>query len=691
MAALGRIRQHGVLLLIIVGLAMLAFILGDFFTSGSSYFNHSREFVGEVEGTDIHVTDFEKAKDQLTEVYKIETGRSDFDEETASYIRTQVWQSKVIEAMLKKQTDMIGMNITPEELYDICCGKNPHQLIQQRRAFYDETGQFNPQSLARFIASLDQMPEEPEQQANFKQAKSYWLYWENAVRLTYMQEKYTNLLAECLTANSLDIEFAQNAAQKSHNVEFVMLPYTTIADSAVTVSKSEIKSLYNKRKHLYKQEPNRAINYIAFDIVPSEQDFKDAEKWINALKDEFATTEELAAVVNSNSDIIYDGLYYSENTIPAQYKDFAFGKDAKAGNVTDITFDNNTFAMARLVECNKMMSDSLQLRITYLAENKAEAIDSVKAAWAAGDTKGAQETGWVTEAMIAPQSRELSEKAFAGAKGSIFTVEAGTGIQVVEILDKSVATPKAKVAILSRLVTPSSKTEATIYNEAKQFIINNNTPEKFEAAAAEKGMQLIPAENLAKSAERVNDLKQSRTIVHWMFEAEDGEISDVFTCGNRYVVAEITEINDGEYASLEAMTPQLRQELTKKAKADRLIAKIAQVNAKDMNTLAGALGVDVQMAEGVNFNTPRFAVYGAEPAVNGTVAMLADNAISEPIAGNAGVYVVKVDKAVVAGGTYDVKSEIANANARTAYSVQYQALGILQDKAEITDNRANFY
>jgi len=277
MATLQNIRNHGVALLVIVGVAMLAFILGDFLNSGSSFFNRSRENVAEIEGESIHYTEWEAAKEQLTEVYKIESGRSDFDEDMTAQMRQQVWQMLVMDYTLRAEGKKIGMDVTADELSELCIGEHPHQLIQGRRAFFDETGKFNRDLLVRFLASLEQDSENAEQAANLKQAKTYWLYWEKAVRLTQMQEKYTHLIQSLVKANSLDAKYAFNARQTSVDVNYVVKPYYAVADSLVKISDRDIKRLYNLHKPLYKQTPNRAIEYVAFDIKPSEQDFIDTK------------------------------------------------------------------------------------------------------------------------------------------------------------------------------------------------------------------------------------------------------------------------------------------------------------------------------------------------------------------------------------------------------------------------------
>ena len=253
MATLQRIRNHGLFLLIIVGLAMLAFILGDALNSGSSFMNKSREYIGEIEGQKIHYTEYESAVEQLTEVYKIESGRSDFDEDMHAQIRNQVWQMLVAKYTLQDQAKQIGMDITSDELYELCAGAKPHQLITSRRMFAGQNGQFDRNILINFLASIEMDSENAEQAANLKQAKNYWMYWENAVRLTAMQEKYVGLIQNMLTANNLDAKYAAQAKQTKVNVDYAMKPYYTVADSLVKVSTNDIRKIYDERKQMYKQ------------------------------------------------------------------------------------------------------------------------------------------------------------------------------------------------------------------------------------------------------------------------------------------------------------------------------------------------------------------------------------------------------------------------------------------------------
>ncbi len=664
MTTLQRIRNHGALLIAVVGIAMLAFILGDFLNSGSSFFHRSRENVAVIEGNEIHYTEYEAANEQLTEVYKLETGRSDFDEEMTNQLRNQVWSMLVMDYTMRAQAEKIGMDITADELKELCVGENPHQIISSRRYFMDENGQFNRDIVKNWIQTINQEGEEAED-ANIQQAKTYWMYWEKALRITYMQEKYTTLLQHMLKANSLEAKYAFDARQNGVSIEYIMQPYFAVADSLVSVNEKDIKTLYKKNKEQYKQTPNRAIKYIAFDIVPSEDDFKAEEALMNSLKEDFQTAEDITLVVNTNSDIMYDGFDYSESTVPAQFKAFAFAKNAKAGDCTDILFENNTYAMARIMQCGYSMPDSVELK-AIIPEGED------------------QESGWFTADRL---PKNIAEKAFTTKRGGQFTIAQGMGELTYEVMEVSAATPKVKLAILSRSVTPSSKTYSAIYNNAKQFIVANPTLEAMETAAQEAGITVVPQYNLTATTDKVGQLKSSRPIVRWTFEAKEGQVSDVFECGQQFIVAAVAEVNDNEYRSLESVRAELTYEATNNAKAAYIKEQLNGVE-----TLAAAaekLGQSIQSVERVSLADTRLGNAGMEPTVIGTAIALGENQLSQPIQGNMGVFLVQTGMAMNTNEEFNAEIEKAQLATRFAY-LPYQAMQIMEDKADIEDNRANF-
>ena len=663
MATLQSIRNHGTILLVVVGIAMLAFILGDFLNGSSSFFNKNREYVAEIAGHQVHYTEYEAAKDQLTEVYKFEYGTSDINEDLAIQIRNQVWQTMLTNYTLSEQAEKIGMDVTKEELSNLCIGNNPHQLILQRRAFYDETGNFNPSYLKNFLYSLEQEPENAEQAELINQYKNYWNFWENTVRLQYLQEKYADLLGKAITANNIDAKYAYQARQESVNVQYVQQPYYAVADSLVKVTEGDIKSLYNQKKEQYKQTPNRSIKYVTFPIVPSTEDYADAERLMKSLENDFRTKEDIAALVNSNSDVLYDGRDYSQETIPAEYKEFAFAKGAKKGQCTELTFANDTYSIARIMDCGYTKCDSVKLAAIVNGEE--------------------QDLGWVT---IATLPTAYADPAANGKKGETFTVANGMNEQTYKILEKSKNTPKVKLAILSRKVSASSKTYSTLYNQAKQFIVANNHADSLSQAALVQGLSVTPVYALDKNADKINDLKNSREIVRWAFDAKQNQVSDVFTCGDQFIVAALTEVKDGEYRSIDDVRAELVITATNNKKAEYITKQLQGVTT--LEQAAELFDTEIKSENNISLASYRLGAAGVEPAVIGAALALDPNTVSAPIKGNNGVYLLTVDAKQVANGELNAAQEISNLNMRTSYMIPYQAITLIQDKAEVVDNRA---
>lgn len=302
MAILGKIRSKGVLLLVIVGFALFAFIIGDFLTQGSTYFNKSRETVAEIVGEEVNIQDYQAAIDQMIEVYKIETGQTDLNEEMTAQLRASVWENLVTEKLLYAEAEKLGLAVSKEELSDYLIGDKIHPLIMQRRTFLGENGQFSRPMLVQFLNSLDVAPENEEMRQQIAQAKSYWLFWERNVKMAVLQDKYNALMSKTVTANSLEAKAGYEASKITTDVNYVVQPYFAISDSTVSVSKNEIKDRYNKNKELYKQDANRTLNYVAFEIRPLKEDSVEAQEWMNKISEEFKTTNDVVGLVNSNSD-----------------------------------------------------------------------------------------------------------------------------------------------------------------------------------------------------------------------------------------------------------------------------------------------------------------------------------------------------------------------------------------------------
>ena len=704
MAILGKIRSKGVLLMLVVGFALFAFIIGDALTQGSSYFNKSRETVAKIDGNEINIKDFQASIDQMVEVYKIETGQTELNEDINSQLRTSVWESLVNEKLLYAEAEKLGLAVSKDELSDRLIGNNIHPLIAQRRTFAGENGQFSKPALIQFLNSLDVTPENEEMRVQMEQAKSYWKFWEKNVKMTILQEKYNALIAKTVTANTLDAKSEYEASKKSVDVNYVVQPYFTISDSTIEVSKSEIKDRFNKMKKQFKQEASRSVNYVVFTVKPSAEDFKKAETTMNSLAGEFRTTADVVSLVNSNSEIRYDGKPYSETTVPASLKDFAFGNIA--GAVVGPVFNNNSYTMAKVMETGIMQSDSAKLRHIYLAKaDEAKADSILKVIGAGGDfaalavqysavkqtAANGGEIGWIMP-DVKGLDKEIITKSFASAVNGIFTIKNDQGTQIFQVTEKTAPRRKVKLAILEIKVATSNMTVSKIYNEAKQFAAELSG-DKFDKKAQEKNYAVRTASDLQATAPKIAEFDQSRQIIRWAFENDKGTVSDVYDCDNNFIVATVTEVNEKGYRAIEKVSDQIKAELVREKKAELMIEKLKAQLAKtpSIQSLGAAIGSEVKVAPAVNFGAYQFGVAGFEPAVVGKVSVLAVNKISEPIKGNAGVYVVLPTNQQVSNAPFDAKMQIMMLNSRMSYSLPYAIIQDMKDKADIVDNRINFF
>ena len=312
-----------------------------------------------------------------------------------------------------------------------------------------------------------------------------------------------------------------------------------------------------------------------------------------------------------------------------------------------------------------------------------------------------QELGWYSEESIRailndPAAfgmmdtwKEVLNKAFVCKRGERFTVEQGMGELTFQVTDVAKATPKVKLAFLTNKVGASNKTASEIYNRATQLAVNSKNPEDMEAAAQEAGMAVIPQYNLTAITEKVGRIEGSREIVKWAYKAKEGQVSEVFTCNGQkqYVVAALTEVNDGEYRSLESVRAELTREATAKAKAAYVAKQLKDVES--LQQAAEIMQQPVQSVDRVSMADNRFGSAGLEPAVIGKTMALGENALSGAIEGKNGVFVVKTGVALNTTEEFNAEAEKAQLASRYAY-LPYQAMQLIQDEAEIKDNRANF-
>ena len=700
MATLEKIRSKGLLLLIVVGLALVVFIVGDLVNSGSTYFQENGANVAVINGDKVKIRDYAEKMEQFNDVVKLQYGNN-INDEMMEQIRQRVWESTVTEKVVGDDCAEIGMMVTKNELADMLVGNNISPMMMNNQMFFNENGQFDVNIVKQFISMLDS--EDASQNIPYEQLRlyrNYWRYWEHAIKTNRLQEKYTNLLNAALVVNPLEAKYAYDNAKVSADAVYAMKNYFAIADSTVNVSDAEIKARYNEKKEQFKQKQSADVKYIAVEIKPSAEDFAEVEKWINDLKEEFTTTEEIADVVNSNSDVQYRGENLVKDQIDADFQEFAFS--GKAGEVMGPIFVDNTYKMARIIENGINSVDSVNLSNMYLRRETAEATQALADSIMDAVKKGADfaelakthsllqnaanggEIGWVSEMGL---EKKIATPAFSTPAKGMFQVKEGNDINLFYVNQLGQNVVKAKVAVLARSVDATSRTQATLYNNLKQFIVDNNTIEKLEAEAANNGYVVVTAKNLDINATAINNVKKAREAVRWVFENKEGAISDIFEVENQIIAVAVDKHNAEGYRSVESVRPQLLSELRKEKKGDILVA---EMNGKTMAQLS-AEGFRIDTVRNISFASTYAGAIGNEPSLFARVAGAEVEKESPAIKGNTGAYIFKVINKEEAAKPYNEKEEMVMLETREGYMNQYLSIEALKEAANIEDMRYRYY
>ena len=708
MATLEKIRNKAGLLVIVVGLALFAFIIGDFLNSGSTYFRQTQEVVAEVNGEVIKINDYQSRVDEMTEMYKTQSGQNTLPEEYTTQIRESVFASIVREIVLAEQADQLGLTISSEELFDMVQGENVSPMIQQMQMFVNpETGAFDKNALLNFLKTIsaDNASMPAEQQAQIAQARSFWMFWEKNIKQQRLEQKYATLLSKAIVANSIDAKELFNETADNSDIAYAMQSYASIPDSTIKVSDSEIKALYNDKKELFKQKESKVVKFIAVDILPSQEDHDNVSKDIEEIKNEFTTSAKVADLVNEYSDVPYVDAYFSASAFDPATKGFAL--EAEVGEVAGPLFADNKFSMLKLV-AKTVAPDSIQVSHIMLqnSDNAAALADSLKAVLKAGGdfaalaaqysvdqtAQNGGELGWFTEVAAARGvGEDFKNVVFALPVKGIDIVKTNYGTHIVKVLDKTKDVNKYKVANIVMSVSPSSKTYSTIYNELNQFLASNNTIDKLTAGAQEAGYNVVSDVPLQTESQMINNMKNTRQVVRWAFNEDKGTVSEIFECDDKFVVAAVQGTIGEGFRPLNMVAQSLKSELIAKKKGEQIATELTAKGIKSLDQYATAMDARVDTVKFVNFGTRRITGIGVEPEINAAVSVAAVNALSQPVKGNNGVYVFNVYNREKDAKPYNEAEQIKTLEASNAYRFSYQAIQSLIDAANVKDTRIRFY
>ncbi len=690
MATLEKIRQKGVLLSIVIGVAMLLFIIGmvDF----NSIFGASRQKVAVVNGTEINIMDYEKRIDEMTSFYKIEMGQSTLSDQYTEQIRTAVWNSYIKEIILDQNCKKLGVVVSDDEMAQNLTGDNPHPMLSQLRVFYNqEKGGFDKSILYQLLNAIDDDP-------NGDFAK-YWSFVQRTVRSQILEDKYNALIGASINVNNIDAKYSFDGG-RSAEIAYAMLPYSYIPDSTVTVEPDDIKTYYKENKNkFYNDKEGRTIKLVEFDVVPSEDDYADVKEWIEGLKKEFLTGDDYIAVCNQNSDVRYSEIAQSKATIDPDLTDFAF--KGRAGDTLAPQLFGGVYKMARIVETGITAPDSAKVRHILVQEGSEERTKSVAdsllkvlaggadfAAIArqyskAGTNANGGELGWLKDGDF---DKEFSAACIKASVGKAFELPMGQAIQIIEVTEKTKPVAKVKLCVLQRAVEASSQTIGQVFNEASQYMAQNNDLEKFNAGADPSKGQFVRSYTVGASDNRISDIKDSRQIIRWAYDAEEGNVADkVFECGDKFVVAALSDIEEEGYKPQADVEEQIKSEVRKDKKGEIMAAEF--MNKLENGGDLSAIGA-VNNASNVSLNSQYVGGIGSEPKLVAVVSNMTPESAPQVIKGNNGVYAVKVVSQSETG-EFNAAAEVSQLASRKPY--KYMVYGSLEKSAEIKDNRITFY
>jgi peptidyl-prolyl cis-trans isomerase D len=705
MSALQFLREKaGVLVAGVIGLSLFLFVVSDFFGGGRGQRMKQKKYyeIGQIGGEYVSYQDYDLRLQNLSEIYKL-SGRTNIDESTTETMREQTWQQIVREKILDSQYKKLGIGVSTEEVDELVLGNNPHQIVQQ--LFTDQkTGVFNKSSMVNFL----------KQTEVDETAKKYWLFFENEIVNDRMNSKYNTLVAKGLFVTSKQAEFDKNLAGNTVDFSYILKNYSSVSDSSVSVSESDIESYYSKHKQSYKRTAVRDIEYVTFDVIPSEDDIKQTEQWINKTKEEFTTAADPVQFINTTADSRYVGFFTPLSGVPENLKEFVQKEDLTS--IFGPYIEDGSYKVAKLIAVADR-PDSVHVRHILLSPDQTRSLDIVKrqadslvkliksgapfealAIANSSDQGSAQiggDLGWFPEGrMVVP----FSNACFSGKKGDIKTVETTFGIHIIEILAQSKNTRKYNTGIVDRKILAGSLTNQKAYSEASQFAGTNDTYEKFTKTISEKSMNKRVANSIAPQQKTLPGLDNPRSLIMSLFQAEKGKIildnsqQAVFEVGDKYVVAYCTKVQEDGIASVKDVENDIRFILIKDKKADLISAEFSKNNGtgKTIDDIARSMGLTVQEATQINFRSYTVQGAGTEPTLIAAASVAKQGMVAGPVKGTNGVFMLAANTVTPSPGE---DLNLVKGRLKTSFQTRgnYEAYEALRKGANIIDKRYKFY
>lgn len=712
MATLQKIRSKGPLLVIVIGLALFAFIAGDAWKVLQPH--QGKQDVGEVNGEVLSAQDYQKMVDELSEVIKLTNGLNSLTEDQLNNVKDQVWQSYVNNKLIAEQAEKLGLKVTDAEIQSII-DQGTHPLLMQTPFRNPQTGMFDKDMLKKFLVDYANLnaSQMPAQYVEYYQKMgAFWQFVEKTLAQSTLAEKYQNLVTKSLISNPVAAEDAFNSRTEQSDLLLAGVPYSSINDSTVQVSDSEIKDRYNEKKEQFKQlVETRDIRYIDVKVVPSDADRKAVEKEVTEYSNQLAsTTADFGTFVRSTgSSVNYSDVPVSKSVFPA---DVASRLDSTNVNEVYGLYYNQTddsFNAFKLLA--KVSSpDSIQFRQIQVyadTEEKTKTLaDSIYNALKGGADFAAVakiygQTGEAT--WVNAQSWEGSELDADNSKfintllnqpvNELANLNMGQANLILQVMNKKSMQTKYKVAVVKREVEFSKETYNAAYNKFSQFVAQNTTIDSMVKNAEESGYTLMPRTDLSSAEHYVGGVRSTREALKWIFAAKPGEVSPLYECGenDHLMVVALDKIHEAGYRDINSVAEMLRAEIRRDKKAEKIMEEM-----KKYNSIAQVKGMKDAVSDSVKhvtFSAPAYisVTRSSEPVIGAVAAKTAANKVSAPIKGNGGVYMIQVYAKEKGSEKFDAKQEETTLTNMAVRIAGNQLINDLYQKAKVVDQRYLFF
>lgn len=719
MTALGKIRSKGILLIIIIGLGLFAFIAEEAFRSCNGIKGQNSQQIGEVLGEKIYVQDFQKLLEEYQDAMKLTMRTDNLSEDQLNQLKDQVWQQLVSERVMKEDCKKLGLTVTEDELQNVL-NDGTNQLLTQTPFVNQQTGRFDVSILKQFIDAYRkaEASNNSQQLDQMRPAYNYWLFVEKNLRTQLLAQKYQSLLANCVLSNKVEAKMAFNEENEEAQIQLASIAYNTIKDADIKVTDEEFKAKYEELKPAFRQQQEtRDVKMVDVQVKASATDRAQLQKDMAGYQKQLAAAADPTQVVSKSGSMIqYIGLPVSGKAFQ-QYPDIASKIDSMAVGTTGVVENtkDNTYNIVRILSRTEL-PDSVEFRQIQVGGKTLEAArasaDSIQKAIAAGGDFQAiakrygqdSTTTWFTGAMyeqastMSQDNRAYIEALLNGAVGSTQNIELTQGNVVIQVLNRKAMKSKAVAAVIKKEIRFSDNTYSKAYNRFSQFVTQSQASlADLQKHATKFGYTVQDLNDFATSSHTVGNVGGSgiRDAIKWIFEAKEGQVSQLFEAGkenDHLLVLCMTKIHPQGYRPWDDAQVKeiLKREVIRDKKAEMIMAKLKGVNSI---AAAQAKGAKVSTVNQITFAAPAFiqATGAAEPALSGAVAATAQGKFcSAPVKGNAGVYVFQVVKKQMRPAKYNEEQQIQMCRQR---AMQYMG-NFMQDLvfgAGVVDNRYLFF